>query len=1507
MADQNTQIKITATDQASAVFGKVAGEAGKLGGAVQSLGGSFAALGSVAVAGVSAISFASKIQDAINLADSFNKLSQKTGVAVEDLSKLNYAAGLADVSTEALSVGLKKLNVNISAAGNGSKEQAALFKALGVSVKDAAGNMRSADRVFADLADVFAGSADGANKTAIAVALLGKAGADLIPLLNGGKSALKDLGDEAKKLGIVLGADFAKNAEEFNDNLHKLQLSGQGLFVTLGGDLVKALGNAGKAAAEAAIEHGKLAGVIAGLQVLMTGDDQHKNNVALVKQTDELLRLEGKLAQLKGGGAPENDLSVQRTRLQIAGVKDLLATTVAYRDALASVNKEQDKAKPAPTKDSAAVVAGARAIAAPGVGATASAYDTINKSVQERIKLAQQELDVGRQLTDAEKFGIKITADMDAAKGKLSATQRAALEVSLKDLGALADRVDLQERGDKADLAAAQARGKYMESLREGLDKLKEEVQAQADHNAQLGLGAVAIAEMEAARLQEQASILDGIAIKNMDRKLDQAEYDAIKAKAAALRELAGLKVQGAIKEQGIEAAKAVNDEWKRGLERTDDFARDMFMTWATDGGNAAQKIGDALKSALLSAIYEATLKPLVFNIYSSLTGGGGGGNLLNTAMSAYSGKGMLGSVGSTVGGWLGFGGSSAAAATTAGVVPGGTGVLGAVGNNASAYVAGTGAAGGSGALGASFAGVPVVGWIAAGMAASANAFDKGYKWDTKNTWADPNMTLTDGLLKRLGVSDKGAAILSGSALSDMILRKLGIIGGESRAGGQYGYSFDGQTAVNARRGTSVAASGVGATFLEGPNGGDPAAQVVKAGIDATVSGIDELLKRIGSKARLVGFQAGYESSKEGRGGVFTGGTLSTGQTFGESGKGDNYNGTLYEKTSSQSPNSTDVVTNATTDWMQATVQALQAVSDGPKVIADMLKGVNAEALSAEEVTKLLDGIDVVVTRINNFRTAVESLPFEALKNLSFDAADGLIAAAGGLDVLGTNLASYYDNFYSAEEKRAQTVKNINAALAGTGFDAATATRADFRKLVDKSMADTSESGLKLTATLLSVNGAFASITDAADNAATAVSDAAKALQDAASTALDGLQRAVGADKDRLTAAYEMQASDISAQIDKVSTSVGKLQALSGTLKATLDGLRISGADGAYRQSAQAQISAALASARAGGALPLDGQLDNALRTVSQPSEQLFASFEDYARDFYRTANDIAALSDITGTQLSAEQLTQQLLESQLETLKTGFDKDIKRLDGILDTAKLQLDALNGIDTSIKSVADALAAFNGVAGTPKPASSTGGAPAGTGGVVVGGGVATSAPAEAGGGFWESINLMGTQTKHYIDDPERVADLTKLRDFINATFDGSKESLEQIKSMGGSQAKIAMASGYYLEDIQKLYEGVGIPAFAGGGTFAGGLRVVGENGPELEATGASRIWNSSQLASALTSGGASNAELVAELRAMRTEITALRAAADRGNESSERAASALEGRQSVPFLVQQVAA
>lgn len=184
-------------------------------------------------ASLSVGAFAGFIKSAINAADEIGKMSQKVGVAVGDLSKLSYAAGLSDVSNEQLSVGLKQLSKNLIEATSGSKEQSAAFRALGVETQNTDGTMRKTIDVFRDISDKFAGMEDGSTKTAIAMKLFGKSGADLIPLLNSGAEGLQTMAIEAEKLGVVITEKTAKAAEEFNDNLTRLTAQSKGLGIEI--------------------------------------------------------------------------------------------------------------------------------------------------------------------------------------------------------------------------------------------------------------------------------------------------------------------------------------------------------------------------------------------------------------------------------------------------------------------------------------------------------------------------------------------------------------------------------------------------------------------------------------------------------------------------------------------------------------------------------------------------------------------------------------------------------------------------------------------------------------------------------------------------------------------------------------------------------------------------------------------------------------------------------------------------------------------------------------------------------------------------------------------------------------------------------------------------------------------------------------------------------------------------------------------------------------------------
>lgn len=237
MADNKTRIVITARDETRAAILSATNGLKSITAAATRL----PLVGTALAAAFSAASLTAGIKSIIDGADQLNKASQKYGIAVESLSALQYAGKLSDVSLEAIGTGLKKLSVNMLDTAAGSGEARDAFKALGISVKDVDGSLKSSDAVFGDLADKFAGMEDGAGKTALAVRLFGRSGAELVPLLNQGSKGLAGMREEAERLGVIVGGDLAKKSEEFNDNITRLGEVAHASKIALASELLPTL------------------------------------------------------------------------------------------------------------------------------------------------------------------------------------------------------------------------------------------------------------------------------------------------------------------------------------------------------------------------------------------------------------------------------------------------------------------------------------------------------------------------------------------------------------------------------------------------------------------------------------------------------------------------------------------------------------------------------------------------------------------------------------------------------------------------------------------------------------------------------------------------------------------------------------------------------------------------------------------------------------------------------------------------------------------------------------------------------------------------------------------------------------------------------------------------------------------------------------------------------------------------------------------------------------------
>jgi hypothetical protein len=162
--------------------------------------------------------------------DSLGKLSQKIGISVQDLSTMQHALNLSDVPVETFATGVGLLSKSLAGIGDEleTKGGPAALQALGISARDAAGNLRPTADVLLDIAEKFKGFADGAGKTNLAIQLFGRSGKELIPFLNEGADGIRKMQEEARALGLEIDGKTSAAAQQFHDDLDRLKAISEG-------------------------------------------------------------------------------------------------------------------------------------------------------------------------------------------------------------------------------------------------------------------------------------------------------------------------------------------------------------------------------------------------------------------------------------------------------------------------------------------------------------------------------------------------------------------------------------------------------------------------------------------------------------------------------------------------------------------------------------------------------------------------------------------------------------------------------------------------------------------------------------------------------------------------------------------------------------------------------------------------------------------------------------------------------------------------------------------------------------------------------------------------------------------------------------------------------------------------------------------------------------------------------------------------------------------------------
>ena len=232
-SDSDVEVKITANtseaEQKVREFGSQITET--LGGGLGGLIEKFKAFRDQVVAAFAVYEIEEFMSKFAEMGESIEHATQMLGMSAEAISDLNAAFAVMGLSADRSTFMLERLERNISQAARGSGPAADAFAVLGLSFEQL--SKMSPEQVLEQLAETFSHAPDGPAKTAVAIALMGRAGAEMIPVLNKGAAGLKEFEQIAEETGTHWSAAQVQAAAQTAEGMHTLGLAFTGLGKTI--------------------------------------------------------------------------------------------------------------------------------------------------------------------------------------------------------------------------------------------------------------------------------------------------------------------------------------------------------------------------------------------------------------------------------------------------------------------------------------------------------------------------------------------------------------------------------------------------------------------------------------------------------------------------------------------------------------------------------------------------------------------------------------------------------------------------------------------------------------------------------------------------------------------------------------------------------------------------------------------------------------------------------------------------------------------------------------------------------------------------------------------------------------------------------------------------------------------------------------------------------------------------------------------------------------------------
>lgn len=607
------EIILSAQDQTQAAFAAISRQFDSLTTRARSTGTALTGLGAGIGAAVGGVLAVTNAKGVIDMLDSLDEMSEKTGISVEKLSELRYAGEVSGTTFESLGAGLSKLSKLMVEAAGGGKEAAEVFKTIGVAVKNNDGSLRKQEEVLGDLADKFAGYEDGAGKAALAQKIFGKSGAEMIPLLNQGRKGIADLGTEADKLGAIYGADLAKQSAAFNDNLKRLELASQAASAQIGGPLIDSLVRMTNQLIEAKKQGSLLNAVLVtiggGVARTLGVDEIGKAQTKAKDATAEMGRLQNIMTglEIQLQRDPTNEVATRRmatVRGQLDAARQRAAAASEELKALANIadppkkpeeKKPDDKKTPPPTVPSSG-----------GGGAKAKDPEADAKRYLENL---QKQIEKATELSNVEMALLEIKR-IQADGGKVNEAEKQRILIAAATLDIEKERDANKKKSDSED---EERQRRFMADQDEARRVIEATYTPLESYNQALAL-------------------LDALKAQGL---LTSEQYSRAIAREAT--------AYGEAKAAADETSKHVDQFAQRGAQNIQDsLGQGLYDTLSGNFDEIGKNFGNMIKRMAA----EAAAAQLSRALFGDLVQGGSGSGIFGTALKGF-------------GTALGFGGSS--------------------------------------------------------------------------------------------------------------------------------------------------------------------------------------------------------------------------------------------------------------------------------------------------------------------------------------------------------------------------------------------------------------------------------------------------------------------------------------------------------------------------------------------------------------------------------------------------------------------------------------------------------------------------------------------------------------------------------------------------------------------------------------------------------------------------------------------------------------------------------